>query len=41
VSQKTTAVVVGESPGSKAQKAAELGVPILSEDDFRALLGTR
>ena len=41
VSQKTTAVVVGESPGSKAQKAEELGVPILSEDDFRALLGTR
>jgi DNA ligase (NAD+) len=39
VSQKTTGVVVGESPGSKAQKAEELGVPILSEDDFRALLG--
>jgi len=38
VSQKTTAVVVGESPGSKAQKAEELGIPILSEDDFRALV---
>ena len=38
VSSKTTAVVVGESPGSKAQKAETLGVPILSEDDFRRLL---
>ena len=41
VSQKTTGVVVGESPGSKAQKAEELGVPILSEDDFRVLLRAR
>ena len=27
VSKKTTGVVVGESPGSKAQKAEKLGVP--------------
>ena len=31
-------MIVGESPGSKAQKAEELGVPVLSESDLAALL---
>jgi DNA ligase (NAD+) len=41
VSKKTTAVVVGESPGaSKVTKADELGVPVLDEAGFRHLLDT-
>jgi DNA ligase (NAD+) len=38
VSKSTTYVVVGESPGSKAEKAAALGVPTLDEAGFRGLL---
>jgi DNA ligase (NAD+) len=38
VSKKTSYVVVGESPGSKLAKAEELGVTILDEQAFEALL---
>ncbi|MDJ0490374.1 NAD-dependent DNA ligase LigA [Rhodococcus qingshengii] len=38
VSKKTAFVVVGEAPGSKHDKAVELGVPVLDEDGFRRLL---
>ena len=38
VSRKTSYVVVGENAGSKERKARELGIPILSEDDFLAMI---
>ncbi len=38
VSKKTSYVVVGENAGSKERKAIELGIPILSEDDFLNML---
>jgi DNA ligase (NAD+) len=38
VSKKTDFVVVGESPGSKADKAEQLGVPVLDEAGFKLLL---
>ena len=38
VSKKTTGVFVGESPGSKAAKAEQAGVPILREEDLKQLL---
>ncbi len=38
VSKKTDFVVVGDSPGSKYDKAVSLAVPVLDEDGFRTLL---
>ena len=39
VSRKTDYVVVGENPGSKAQRAQELGTKTLTEEEFLALVG--
>jgi DNA ligase (NAD+) len=38
VSKKTSFVVVGENAGSKERKARELGITILSEDDFLEMI---
>ena len=38
VSKKTSYVIVGDSPGSKYDKAIELGVPVLDEAAFVKLL---
>ena len=38
VSKRTSAVVVGENPGSKHDKAVQLGVPVLDEAGFDRLL---
>jgi DNA ligase (NAD+) len=39
VSKKVDFVVVGEDPGSKFDKAKELGIKILSEEEFKKMTG--
>ena len=41
VSKKTKAVIVGSDPGSKYTKAKELGIEILSEEEFKEKISSR
>lgn len=41
VSKSTDYVIAGEKAGSKLDKATALGIPILSEEQFEALLGSK
>lgn len=41
VSKNTDFVLAGENAGSKLDKARELGIPVLNENEFRTMLGGR
>ncbi len=41
VSKKTDFLVAGESAGSKLQKARELGIPVVTEDELLTMLGEK
>ena len=41
VSKKTTCLIAGEQAGSKLDKARELNIPILTEQDFLAVIQGR
>ena len=41
VSKKTTYILAGESAGSKLEKAKELGIKILNEEEFKDKLKSK
>ena len=40
VSKKTDYVIVGEKPGSKAEKANQLGIPVITEEEFETMMSS-